>query len=166
MDAKTCDAQIGWQGLGEFDRSIIKELRHIGDGLGAPVLHEVDDDGALEQMTGMEELQAKDAALLPQRGLGRNETDLAPPVEIELRQLLGKRGCGGVVLPAGELARALEHILEPEGRRLLGRGLVRPRPDGATLRKGGQPERQTGGGCEKSAEERTTGQTGHGRIYA
>jgi hypothetical protein len=127
MKAKPGKAEIDRQGLVEFGAAIVEKIGRIGDRRGDPVADRVDGDRALVEKTEVEQLELELAAIGAKKGLIRAESDVAPGVEVEFAESLGKRGRSLVEVGGRKIARAPDDAVEFEfgRRRWLGRQRVR-----------------------------------------
>ena len=90
----------------------------------------------------MKQLEAEIGSFLAEQRLVGFEADVAPGVEIEVREAVGQRGNRGVERRGGEVARPLDDVRVAERRRragrrlrgigLSGRGATKRAPEAAT----------------------------------
>ena len=106
----------------------------------------------------MKQLEAEVGPFLAEQRLVGFEANVAPGVEIEVRQAVGQRGNRTVERRGGEVVRPFDDVREAERRRRPGRGLR----GAAGLRGRGCKNTRPRCGCEAD-EQRAAGQIVHER---
>ena len=85
------ETEIDRQIVVDLGAAVVEEVGGVGNRRRDAVAQHVDDDWALVEMAEMEQLEPEIGALLAEQRLVRFEADVAPGVEIEVRQAVGQR---------------------------------------------------------------------------
>ena len=119
VQAKSGKPQIDRQAAFDLVVSVVEQIGRIRNRRGQSVAQDIDGHRPLVKMAQMEQLQPERPAWLPEQQLVRLEANIAPGVEAEARETLGKRRNLGVERRRGQIARPLDHVVIAErGRRL------------------------------------------------
>ena len=153
---KAGEAEIDRQDAVDLGAAIVEQIRGVGDRRRDAVAQHVDDHRALVEMPKMKQLEAEVGPFLAQQRLIGFEANVAPGVEIEVRQAVGQSGNRTVERRGGEVVRPFDDVREAERRRGPGRGLR----GAAGLRDRGRKNTRPRCGCEAD-EQRAAGQIVH-----
>ena len=118
MQAEAGEARIDGQGAVQFGAAVIEHVGHIGHRRRDAVAYRVHHHRAVVDEAGVEELQAERTIGRAERRLVGLEANVAIGVEIKFGERLGQLRRQGVEGSVGQVARALEHIVEAEMRDL------------------------------------------------
>ncbi len=97
--------------------AVVEQIGGVGDRRRDAVAQHVDDHRTLVEMPEMEQFQPEIGPLLAEQRLVGFEADVAPGVEIEVRQAVGQRRNRAVEGRGGEVARPLDDVRVAEGGR-------------------------------------------------
>ena len=86
------ETEIDRQRVVDLGAAVVEQVGGVGDRRRDSIAQHVDDDRALVEMPEMEQLEPEIGALLAEQRLVGFEADVAPGVEIEVRQAVGQRG--------------------------------------------------------------------------
>jgi len=154
---KAGEAEIDRQDVVDLGPAVVEEIGGVGDRRRDAVTQDVDDHRTLVEMPEMKQFEAEIGPVLAEQRLIGFEADVAPGVEIEVRQAVGQRGNRAVERRGGKVARPLDDVWEAERRRRSSRSLRRAglggrRRNNASARSG-----------HEAAEQRPAGQIVHER---
>ena len=152
------EADVDRQSAVDLGAAVVEKIGRVGDRRRDSVAQHVDDHRALVEMPEMKQFETEIGALLAEQRLVGLEADVAPGVEIEVRQAVGQSGDRGVERRGGKIARPFDDVLVAERRRRAGRGLRR----GVGLGGGAANHARARGG-DDADEQRPAGQFVHQR---
>jgi hypothetical protein len=89
---KAGEAEIDRQDVGDLGAAVVEEIGGVGDRRRDAVAQDVDDHRTLVEMPEVKQFEAEIAPFLAEQRLIGFEADVAPGIEIEVRQAVGQKG--------------------------------------------------------------------------